>query len=1059
MRHSTRILLRWALFSLFGMNLPAQLTVSTIRGTATDASGAAVTGAMITLVNIGTNIQRSVVTNESGDFEIPDLQRGTYRLTVSHAGFKNWVADNVILESTQIRRIDVTLEVGAVGTEVTVQADAAVIATDSAKIQSTFTNKRFDDAPLVGDGRNPQMVLTTLPLVQSTGGVYGVMVAGQPASQVQEGIDGHTGDGTSLSGVNVHDYQEVALVQGSNSAEYSRVGYFNLITKSGSNQFHGRATYWHQNSALSARNFFDATKPKNLFHTMHAEVSGPARRDKTFFYVSWSAQRFPSSSFNLRDVPTNAMRTGDFSQLLRISRPVTIRDPLSGIAFPGNIIPASRINATTLKVQQKYIPAPNLAGPDALATNYGFLFPFPSDAWHVDYNVERVDHKLTSKNTIYGRWISARLRYLLANAYPDLIATQIRRTNHFLVEDTHVFSPRLVQSFRFALYKAKFTWGEDVAGFHPTTGDQIVKDLGIQGVNPGGFSAMGFPRMNITGYSTLTVNPGGIAQDDKTWGLADTLTWSKGRHVLKMGAEYKPMSNFSSQVPEGTYGIFTFNGSYTGYGQSDFLLGLPFSSERLAPLINRTLLDSELGIFVQDSFKVSSRLTLEMGLRWDRFGAATYDDGRVYNWDPVSGNVIVPQEQMKFISPLYPTSQIKIVAGQGKQSPSLSNFVPRLGAAYRLGANFVIRGGYGIYTATNGRYARAQGVGPYQLSETFFNSVQNGQPLFAFPNPFPAGAGAIASQSISGFPTDTSNGRVHQFNFTLERQVHNIGLRLSYQGSRSRGLNYSVNINKPQPSLTAFAQARRPYPQFVNATYVRTNGAANFNALTFEVQRKAGLVTFDAHWSWCSNLNNTLNLENPYAPLFWNRDAGTARHRAVLHTTWDLPFGRGRRHLASASRPVDFVLGGWQLYWIAYLETGQYFSPSFSGADPSNTNTSGGLPDRIANGNFDRSDRQLTRWFDATAFVRPPAGRFGNSGINILQAPGLHEHNVTVAKRFPITERFKFIFEAAMQNVFNHPNFNNPAANISTPGSVGVVSSIETFAPARQIMLRGRLEF
>ena len=158
-----------------------------------------------------------------------------------------------------------------------------------------------------------------------------------------------------------------------------------------------------------------------------------------------------------------------------------------------------------------------------------------------------------------------------------------------------------------------------------------------------------------------------------------------------------------------------------------------------------------------------------------------------------------------------------------------------------------------------------------------------------------------------------------------------------------------------------------------------------------------------------------LNLENPYAPLFWNRDAGTARHRAVLHTTWDLPFGRGRRYLANAPRPVDFVLGGWQLYWIAYLETGQYFSPSFSGADPSNTNTSGGLPDRIANGNLDRSDRKLTRWFDATAFVRPPAGRFGNSGVNILQAPGLHEHNLTIGKRFPITERFKFTFEAAMR--------------------------------------------
>jgi carboxypeptidase family protein/TonB-dependent receptor-like protein len=1045
---------------MLATTLSAQLTVSTIRGTAKDPTGAAVVGAAITVVNLGTNIQRAVVTNTDGDFEIPDLQRGTYRLTTTHPGFRNWVADNIILEANQIRRIDVTLELGTVGAEVTVRADAAVISTESAKIQSSFSKERFDDAPLVGDGRNPQMLMTTLPLVQQTGGVYGIQVAGQPAGQVQEGIDGHTGDGTSLSGINIHDYQEVVMVQGNNSAEYSRVGYFNFITKSGNNQFHGRAHYWHQNSALSAKNFFDTTKPKNLFHTMHADVSGPVRKDKTFFYVSWSAQRFPSSSFNLRDVPTNDMRRGDFGQLLRIARPVTIRDPLANTPFPANVIPASRINATSQGIQDKYIPAANQGAADTLANNYGFLFPYPSDAWHVDYNVERIDHKLSDKNTIYGRWISARLRYVLASTYPGLIATQIRRTNHFLIEDTHVFSPRMVQSFRFALYKAKFTWGEELDGFQPIVGDQVVKELGIQGVNTKNLSAMGFPRINITGYRELRVNPGGVAQDDKTWGLADTVTWSSGSHVLKMGAEYKPMSNFSSQVPEGTYGIFSFNGSFTGYGQSDFLLGMPFSSERLDPLTNRTLLDNELGVFVQDTYKVSSRLTLEMGLRWDRFGAASYEDGLVYNWDPASGNVIVPQEAIRSISPLYPTNDIKITTGKAVQSPSLNNFAPRLGVAYRpFGSNFVVRGAYGLYTATNGRYARAQGVGPYQLNETFFNSIQGGRALFAFPNPFPSGAGAIASQSISGFPANTENGRIHQFNLTFERQLRNIGLRLSYQGSRSRGLNYSLNINKPQPSLTAFSQARRPYPQFVNATFVRTDGSANFNALTLEAQRKFGQFTFDTHWTWASNYNNTLNLENPYAPLFWNRDAATSRHRVVFHSVWDLPVGRNRRYLSQAPRAVDFVLGGWQLYWIAYMETGQYFSPSFSGADPSNTNTSGGLPDRIANGNFSASDRVPTRWFDAAAFARPAAGRFGNSGVNTLEGPGLHEHNLTISKRVPITERFSFTFVAAMQNVFNHPNFNNPASNISAPGSVGVISSIEGFAPARQIMLRGRIDF
>jgi len=338
--------------------------------------------------------------------------------------------------------------------------------------------------------------------------------------------------------------------------------------------------------------------------------------------------------------------------------------------------------------------------------------------------------------------------------------------------------------------------------------------------------------------------------------------------------------------------------------------------------------------------------------------------------------------------------------------------------------------------------------------------------LFSFPDPFPAGAGSIPSQSVSGFPADTHNGRIHQFNFTLERQIKDVGLRLSYVGSRSRGLNYNIQINKPAPGQTPFAQNRRPYPQFVGATYARNNGAANYNALTFEAQRKVGQVTFDGHWTWASNYNNILlnynnilSLENPYAPLLWNRDPYTSRHRVVLNAVWALPFGRGKQFLSDAPGVINQVLGGWQLYWIAYMETGQFFSPVFSGADPSNTNTLSGVPDRIGNGNLPPSQRTITHWFDTSAFVRPPQGRFGNSGVNILEGPGLHEHSLTLGKTFSLTERFRFTFMAAAQNVLNHPNFDVPAANISAPGSAGVVSAIRGFAPSRQIMLRGRLDF
>src|SRR5207247_5522040 len=219
----------------------------------------------------------------------------------------------------------------------------------------------------------------------------------------------------------------------------------------------------------------------------------------------------------------------------------------------------------------------------------------------------------------------------------------------------------------------------------------------------------------------------------------------------------------------------------------------------------------ERGIDMQDSFEVNSRTRIELGLRWDRFGRTDYEDGLIYNWDRKTGSVIVPAGAMKAVSPLYPTDRIKLAAGDAHQHPSGRNFAPRIGVAYRpFGANFVVRGGYGIYTETIGRFARAQGGGPFQISETFFNSIQNGQALFAMPNPFPAGAGSIASQSVSGFDPQTRNGRIHQFNFTVERQFRDIGVRLSYLGSRSRGLNYNAGINKPQPSLIPFVQNRRP---------------------------------------------------------------------------------------------------------------------------------------------------------------------------------------------------------------------------------------------------------
>ncbi len=1040
--------------------LSGQLSVSTIRGTATDPTGAVVPNAEINLVNLETNLKRTVSTNANGDYEIPDLLRGTYRLSSTAAGFKAFVADNIILESSQIRRINIFFEVGAVGTEVTVSAAAAVISTDSSKIQGIFTKQAFEDAPLIGDGRNPTLTLTVLPQIQTAGGLYAVQMAGQSAAQIQQGMDGHASDGAANQISIISDMQEVVATPVNNSAEFPRVGYYNMVSKAGSNRFHGQAYYWLRNSAFDARDFFASRKPVAKSHTMHAELSGPIIKNKLFFYVSWGGQKWPGGSSNLRDVPTDLMRLGNFSQLLSAAKPVAIKDPLTGQPFAGNLIPADRLNQVSLKAQENYLPKANAGAAGALSNNYSFIWPWPADLRGGNWYTQRLDYQISAKNRIYGRMMETWSDYVLSANFPALGWTRVRAAKHLVIEDTHIFSPNLVNSFRFGFYQAVRDDGKTVDNYTPQKGDEVVKLLGLQGVNPQGLSAMGMPRMDIAGYPTLRNQPGGKGQDYKDWGYAESLTWSRGRHVLKFGGEIKPQSQFNGSVPEGTYGVFNFNGSFSGYGYADYLLGLPYTSSRLNPLTNRTQKDSETGLYAQDTFKVNSRLNLDLGLRWDRFGAATYDDGLIYGWDPRTGSIVVPKGALAKISPLYPTRTVTVVEGDVKQRPSRRNFAPRVGVAYRpFGEKTVVRAGYGIFTETLGYFARAQGGGPYQLSEAFTNAVQGGRPLLAFPNPFPAGAGAVASQSAGGYPLSTDNGVIHQLNFTVERQIRDTGFRLSYLGSRSRDLNFDKSINKPQPSLVAFTQSRRPYPQFVGTTYAQSDGAANYDALTVQVQRKVGQLTFDHHWTWASNYNNMQNLENPYAPLFFARDPFTTRQRLVLNTIWRVPVGRGRRWLSNAPQAVNHVIGGWELYWVAFMESGAFFSPSFSGSDPSNTNTVGGLPDRVCNGNVDPGKRALGRWFDPTCFAVPPAGRFGNSGVNVLEGPGRHEHDLTISKRFNITERLVFSYAMAITNLFNRANFNNPSANISVPGSVGVVGSTKNYAPNRQMMMRVRIDF
>jgi hypothetical protein len=1061
--------------------------------------------AKVSVQEMGTGITaRNVTTDAQGNYEVPALKEGTYTLRVEMTGFATYVVNDVHLAGNETKRVDVTLRVGATATEVTVSGAAAVLETEGAKIGGEVSGSQYWLAPMPANSySSPLPVIAIVPQIQTdAGNEFGVTMAGQGGSEIHMAMDGVKEENLNTQTVNMEDVEEVKVNAVNNSAEYARVGMFDTITKRGTNGYHAEGSYYLRNSALGARGFFETEKPHVIYNTINASASGPIIKNRTFFYALWNGERVHEQSFFPINVPTAKMRHGDFSDLLSASPSIQLSNPFTGQPFAGNIIPQTMLNALALDVQNTYIPLPNQGGPGNLINNFGWLFPYPEDQYRADVLCFRVDHKISNKNMIYGRYSGYWPRYILNDGnYPLLNWTKLRQSHSWAIVDTHTFTPNVVNSFTLGGNRDRQYYGSKLNGYQPPTGDQVVSAIGLQGVNPSNLAAQGFPSMYFNDITNLTVSGlggplGKAAQLNENWNIADAVTWAKGRHVMKFGEELRAFMYYNTLLPDGSYGSFDFNGSISGYDYADFMLGLPFGSTRISPLLGRTQAGKEFGLFATDTFKVTRKLTLDYGLRWDYFGAFTYDDGLQYNYNPAQDAVVVPPAAQSHISPLYP-SEIKVVTGQVVPNPSLSNFVPRVGVAYLLTEKTVIRGGYGIYTSRGlGTYSLVQGGGPFQIAENYSNLIQNGQALFTFPNPFPSSLSfaQVPSQSVSGYPLDQSDGKIHQFNATVEHQVKDIGFRLSYVGSRTRGLNGFYETNKPEPSTIPWTPDRRPHPEFASVQLLRRDLAANYDSLTLEAKRKVGQVVFDAFWTWANSLDNYEILssgygtlygpsygifgdENPYAPLLWNHDHVTPHQRAVVNVTWDLPVGRGRRYLANAPGVVDKVLGGWSANWIGFFQTGQWFSPFFSTTDPSNTNSFGGLPDRIANGNLPPGQRTVNNWFNTSAFKIPgcpdsdpacanPAniGRFGDSGINILEGPGLVTQNLTLRKRFAITERLHFDLMATCGNLFNHPNFAIPSSTIDVPGAGVITGQHDRYfsgekSGARVIELRGRLEF
>jgi hypothetical protein len=1081
----------WMFILLFGAGLwspapsDAQAISATLRGTVTDGSGANIPGAKITLSEPSTGrVVRQATSSSNGEFEFDELQPGTYLLSCDATGFKSFRAQDIVLDPGQIRRVDPILAVGETSTTVTVSAGAAVINTESSTMSETFSQSQQEKAPLVSTFPDAYILLTLSPGVQGGNGDYPV-INGQQQTQQNQSFDGIPNDLYGQQSNNSNFFEQTSASTFNAPAESAVPADIELVTHRGSNAIHGIASYQIYDSVLNASEYFPPPKTPYILHEWNLAAGGPIWKNRAFFYVQWFAQSIPLGTPYLINVPTPSYRAGVFSQ--------TITDPLTGLPFPNNTIPASRMSPVALNIQNQFYPAPTGSFANLPpVNNYPFVFPYNADLYKGNWPLGRIDYNVSQKNSMFVRWLLRDTPYVLNDGVPSAIWTRVRREQQWAAGDTHIFSSHLDNNFRFGLGLDYMADGGPQRGVTPPNGATALANTGLLGSNPSNSTGQGLPSISISGLQEIMDVPGGVKFNDTDITVVDNADWQTGRHVWKFGFIYQHYRATYGFVND--YGTLNFDGSVTGNAYADFLLGIPQSSARTNPLPTRHLYVSNWGIYAQDNFQLSPKLTLNYGLRYDYYGTPDAPDNRMYNWDPASGDVIVSQAGMADISPLYPSS-ITVTPGAVRAISDKTNFAPRIGAAYRLSKNSVIRGGYGIYTARlDAGYILAPGnaissvgpngygtynpfqlinpqlgsTGPFSITQTYLNVVTPGaQPLLQFPNPYPASTSlaAVPTQTVYGYPRQSNLGLIQQFNGTYEREINKIGLRASYLGSRSSGLNYVLNIDLPHPSTTPFIQANLPYPQFYQAYYTHFDGGAKYDAVQFEARRRAGGLTFDASYSLQRSIANYLNTQNPYSVLNnWANDGVTMRQYAVISGSYDLPFGKDQRYLSNATGVVKDAATGWVITSINYLGSGVWYSPSFTGSDPSNTGTFGGLPDKVGNPQSFAGGKQPLEAFNDAAYAVPQTGTFGNAQVNSLQSQHLYLMHVGILKATPITERVTFDFQCHIANLLNHPEFAIPSGIISVPGGnqytsqLGTFNSLERGQP-RQISFRGAFRF
>lgn len=1071
-------------------SVSAQAVTGTILGTVRDTSGAAAPAIAVTITGTASGIARVVNTNSEGNFEAPSLPPGPYSVTVEATGFKKITVDNVQLSVDQKARVDLTLELGNVTESVQVTAAVPLVQSDSSELGTTVNQTLIRELPL--NGRNFVQMTRLVPGVQrgipgSNSDGSGSLAFRASASFSANGmrardnnfiLDGVDNNELLLSTVVVFPspdaLQEFKVQTSTYSAEFGRSlgGVVNLQMKSGSNEFHGNVFEFLRNDKLDANdwfnNRFNRERPPFRQNQFGGTFGGPIRRNRTFFFGDYQGLRVRQANTFLATVPTALMRQGDFSEINRV-----IYDPLTNTPFAGNRIPASRLDPVAKAIVDQLYPEENNAGQRTstgqVIQNY---LSNPVSRRQDDQFDIKVDHQFHSRNQAFVRYSLQRTDNFLPASLPhgDAGATfgaadSLLRAQSLAINDTHTFTPALLNEFRFGF--SRFA----LQGVPLDFGTNLAQQVGLPGVNTSditsAFAQIVFTPSDIQSLGANANQPFLGFYDAFQW--IDNVTRITGAHTLKAGVSSiaRRRNQFNVNFPTGRFifqpqitsncggvsGTCTLNNN-TGFSVATFLLGYPTSIARdYRPGITGER-KSELGLFFQDDWKVSRRLTLNLGLRYDIFSPFVEVYDRQANFDPAAARMVLASEDATFAGGFH--------VGRQLRKTQHDDVAPRIGLAWSVfGSNrLVVRAGYGMFynTPLTGGSSQMTRNQPFGISQSFTTSLlptlqlRNGIPPVPPLNLDAPLTGALGST----FDPDLKDGRGQNWNLNVQQQLgKDFLLEAAYVGSRGTRLLMNQNINQAPARLGVTNQdVNRPFirtlPNVRNITQVQSRGRSWYNSFQFKgTKRFSHDFMFLTSYTYGRSVDITSDVEAGTLDAYnFNLDRGLSafdvRHNLTASWNYTLPFG-GRK-----------LWGGWELSGILLLRSGLPFTVTQQQTVLS-TGT-GNRPDRIGSGKLDNPSPDL--WFDVSAF-RPTAestGTYGTSGRNILSGPPQRQVDFSIIKNTRFGERLRHQLRCELFNALNTPQFAAPNATIGTAG-VGVISSLLYNTPMRQIQLAMKLEF